>query len=153
MRVPLLNVCPLKVFNLLWKTFADEKDFFENFNKLVQVYWNSRKLVKYLCNYSAFWEVPTAPIPIQSRVYTGSCRKYLSLLYTQNWIFMYVAYPEISSTNIQFSWRFIATCENVPPAVQLAERFEESQGGFITKVFQIMTKVTVLNKILLEKGI
>ena len=46
------------------------------------------------CNYSAFLELTTTPMPIQSRVYTGSCLKYLSLLYTQNWIFMYVAYPE-----------------------------------------------------------
>ena len=46
--------------------------------------------------------MPTAPIPIQSRVYTGSCLKYLSLLYTQNWIFMYVAYPEMSSKNTIF---------------------------------------------------
>ena len=48
MRVPLLNVSPLKVFNLLLKSFTDEKDFLQTFNKLVQVYWNSRKLIKYI---------------------------------------------------------------------------------------------------------
>ncbi len=37
-----------------------------------------------------------------------------------------------------------ATCQNMPPAVQLTKWFEESQGGFFPKCFQIMTKMTVL---------